>query len=361
MTGRIRTLTAGWPRWAAPAAAVWTAAYGLLGLYWAVGGAGFPFAEHDDAVHAGALLVGMPAGPSGLVIAVLAVAGLAAMPALSRPSAVPNRAALAVAVGLTVVLIGVATDARVLVVVAGALILNFDHIDWPALNQIVCVAGGLLWGAAALVHHRTALGRCAHCGGSAARGDGGRRWGVIATYVAIAVPLFYAVTRWAWAAGLEIGVTEEFLNEGGYNTPGARFAEFLLGAMAAGGAALTLGLVRPWGERFPRRLPCLGGRRVPPALAIVPATMAAALLTAGGLALIRGMIAMMLGLTPREPVAAAANWGASLPPLLWLVWGLALAAATAAYHRRRSHCAHCSPPPEPGSARTREAGRLPMA
>jgi hypothetical protein len=229
----------------------------------------------------------------------------------------------------------VATDARVLVVVAGTLMLNFDHIDWPALNQIVCVGGGLLWGAAALAHRRSAAGQCAHCGGSAVTGDGRARWGVIAAYVAISVPLLYTASRWAWAAGLPIGVTDEFLEEGGYDTPGARFAEFVLGAMAAGGAALTLGLVRPWGERLPQRLPLLGGRRVPSALAIVPATTAAALLTAGGLAIIRGVIAMMLGLTPREPVAAAANWGAWLPPLLWLVWGLALAAATVAYHHRR--------------------------
>ncbi|XVQ11372.1 hypothetical protein ACQP1W_02000 [Spirillospora sp. CA-255316] len=290
----------------------------------------------------------MPAAGGGVVIAVLALAGLAAVPALTRPSAAPHRAGLAVAVGLAAVLIGVATDARVLVVVAGTLMLNFDHIDWPALNQIVCVAGGLLWGAAALAHRRTATGRCAHCGASAQTGDGGPRWGRTAAYVAIAVPLLYTATRWAWAAGLHIGVTDEFLRQGGYDTPGARFAEFVLGAMAAGGAALTLGLVRPWGERFPRRLPGLGGRRVPPALAIVPATTAAALLTAGGLAINRGVVAMMLGLTPREPVADAANWGAWIPPLLWLVWGLALAVATAAYHRRRRRvrCPHCPPPPE---------------
>ncbi|MES9605740.1 MULTISPECIES: hypothetical protein [Actinomadura] len=57
------------------------------------------------------------------------------------------------------------------------------------------VTGGLLWGAAALAHRRTADRRCAHCGDSPA-GDAAR-WGVYATYVAIAVPLIYTAMPWA--------------------------------------------------------------------------------------------------------------------------------------------------------------------
>ena len=37
-------------------------------------------------------------------------------------------------------------------------------------------------------------------------------------------------------------------------------------------ALLTLGLVRPWGEIVPVWVPRLGGRRIPPAAVVVPAT-----------------------------------------------------------------------------------------
>lgn len=117
---------------------------------------------------------------------------------------------------------------------------------------------------------------------------------------------------------------------------GARMAEFILGAMAAGGALLTLGLAQRWGSVFPRWIPFLRGRRVPVWLAVVPATAVAGILTASGLAINRGFTAMHLGWTAMEPVARAENWGAWLPPLLWLVWGLALGAATVAYRRRRA-------------------------
>jgi hypothetical protein len=36
-----------WPAWIGYAAAAWSLAYGLLGLYWVLGGAGFPFGEND--------------------------------------------------------------------------------------------------------------------------------------------------------------------------------------------------------------------------------------------------------------------------------------------------------------------------
>ncbi|MER7753881.1 hypothetical protein [Kitasatospora sp. NPDC097643] len=44
-------------------------------------------------------------------------------------------------------------------------------------------------------------------------------------------------------------------------------------------ALLVGGLVSGWGEVFPRRLPVIGGRRVPPMAAVVPAVL-------GGLALV---------------------------------------------------------------------------
>lgn len=52
-----------------------------------------------------------------------------------------------------------------------------------------------------------------------------------------------------------------------------------LGVIPEALASLVIGFVRPWGVVFPTWVPRIGGRRVPPALAIIPAASAAALLT----------------------------------------------------------------------------------
>jgi len=46
-------------------------------------------------------------------------------------------------------------------------------------------------------------------------------------------------------------------------------------------ALLTLGLVRPWGERLPYWLPYCGGRAIRPMAVVFPAALGAAALTAG--------------------------------------------------------------------------------
>ena len=51
------------------------------------------------------------------------------------------------------------------------------------------------------------------------------------------------------------------------------------------GAVLTLGLMQRWGEVFPRWMIGLAGRRVPIALAAVPAAIVSVLLMAGGIAI----------------------------------------------------------------------------
>jgi hypothetical protein len=89
------------------------------------------------------------------------------------------------------------------------------------------------------------------------------------------IPLFYAVTRWAWALGLPLGISEEFLREG--QEVGLWWAGAALATLAAGGAVLTLGLVQRWGKVFPRWLPFVGGRRVPVPLAVVPASLVSVL------------------------------------------------------------------------------------
>ena len=108
------------------------------------------------------------------------------------------------------------------------------------------------------------------------------KWAVA---IAVLIPLLYAATRWAWALGFPLGISEEFFREG--QAVGLWWAGAGLATVAIGGALLTLGLVQRWGEVFPRWIPFLAGKRVPPALAIVPASLVSILVTTAGLMFVR--------------------------------------------------------------------------
>jgi hypothetical protein len=99
---------------------------------------------------------------------------------------------------------------------------------------------------------------------------------------------------------------------------------------------VTLGLVRPWVEVWPRWIPFLAGRRIP---VVVPTTLgglAALAITVGGFSFIRlGLIeAMGLAPEPAEPPTFT-GWATWAPGWLWPLWGITLAIATSAYHHRR--------------------------
>jgi hypothetical protein len=143
--------------------------------------------------------------------------------------------------------------------------------------------------------------------------------------------VLYAVTRFAWAVGIPLGITDEFLDE--LHDTGMVWAGVGLGAFGVVGAILTLGLVQRWGERFPRWMVGLAGRRVPIKLATVPATGVAIAISAASLAFYG------------QPELFDELGDGSLmiiPMALWPVWGFALGAATLAYHlRRRGACTGC--------------------
>jgi hypothetical protein len=79
---------------------------------------------------------------------------------------------------------------------------------------------------------------------------------------------------------------------------------------------------------FPRWIPVLRGRRVPPAVAVVPAAFVAVAVTSAGVTVVR-MLALRRDSLPAEDIAAV------VPMVLWPFWGVALAAATLAYALRR--------------------------
>ena len=347
-----------WPQWAGYAAAGWSVAYGLLGLYWALGGTGFPFGENDPDAELSILEgVGVEAGAP--VIAGLGLFGAAVAVAMAR---VRGRGALRISLlvfawGVAVSLALVIPDYRVLVAVAYAPIFLFGApfgwppasflqvVPWPVINQFLCIGGGLLWAATAVAYGRRTREACGNCGRTdSANGwtapRSAARWGRWAVWVAVIVPVLYAITRWAWALGIPLGISDEFLREG--QKIGLWWAGAALATIAVGGAVLTLGLVSRWGEVFPRWIPLIGGKRVPIWLAVVPASLVSVLVTTAGLMFVRLTLTGELGAILGEGVLGGENWATLAPELLWPLWGAALAAATLAYYyRRRERCEHC--------------------
>ncbi len=80
-----------WPTWSAYAAAIWSLTYGVLGVYWATGGAHYPFAKVDDDHSTASLLEGTPAHIVAPVIAVVGFLGAAVAIAMTRTKRAAGR------------------------------------------------------------------------------------------------------------------------------------------------------------------------------------------------------------------------------------------------------------------------------
>ncbi|MFH9723612.1 hypothetical protein ACH4M4_11670 [Streptomyces sp. NPDC017254] len=154
------------------------------------------------------------------------------------------------------------------------------------------------------------------------------RWAVLAAHAVPLVTLPSGLWRLALVAGLPVTQDAELgamgVGESVYVVSLSVVSELL--------AFLTLGLVRAWGEIFPRWMPFLGGRRVNPA-----AATGAALAGAAGLCglVAWGVYASYAGLGPGIPATPAqdALLVACYAPLL--AWPVLLTAVAVAYHRRR--------------------------
>lgn len=315
-------------------AAVWSLCYAGLAFARAVGLPGWPA---DPFARAGgdvpALASGVP--PSLLSVVALAGAGVAIAMANGWGRSAVRSALLCAAWGFAAGLALAFTTEQLLPLVGYIPIFlvgapfdwppgsYFDHVTWSAVHEALCLLGAGLWAMTAVRYRRrTAPADSAAPEPHVTRRD---RWAV---GVAVAMPLLYASTRYAWLLGIPMGITEEFLRAGqrtGLWVAGAGLATF-----AVVGALLTLGLVQRWGEVLPGWVPVIGGRRVPPALATVPASAVSALLVVAGLSMLRQAAAEP---APWDPEL----WAASLPMVLVIpIWGVALAVATVGYSRRRS-------------------------
>ena len=352
-----------WPIWVSYGALGWSLTYSALSIYWTLGGVGFPFGSAHDPDAALSIFEHADQVRTAPVMTLLGLAGVAVAAAMLRAygRGIVRFELLAVAWGTAAFLALVVPDYRVLVAVAYTPIVVLgapfgwpphvhliDAYPWPVVNQFVCLMGGLLWAAMAVAYGRRTSGACPNCGRREAESSwttpaAAAMWGRWAIAVAVIVPMLYAATRWAWALGLQLGISEAFYRKG--QALGLWWAGAALATMAVGGALLTLGLTQRWGEVFPRWLPFLRSRPVPVLLAVIPASIVAALVTTAGLMFVRmtlaGTLSGVFG-DGNELVFSAQNWAALAPELVWPLWGLALGAATLAYYyRRRGRCPYC--------------------
>ena len=343
-----------WQRWAPYPAVAWSLFYAALGVYWAVSKSGFPYGPANGPNAIMPVVARFGPGVAWIVVITAGLPAAAVGTAMLR--GVRRLRAFLTAAGtlLAGVLLLLMTDLNLLTTLAYIPFVVFrlltgaeigfylqELTQWTLVHQMLCLVGGFLWLAATVSYTRRSGDACLYCG----RRDGpegwtspikAARWGRIAVYVAMAVPVFYAVTRYAWALGIPLGMSEAYLRRG--QESGTWISGLFLANFALVGAVLMLGLVQRWGEVFPRWMAGLTGRRVPLALAVVPASIMSVLFMVGG-------ISIWSGYAQLADAAAATGQDMSIvvgPTTLFPVWGAALAIATLGYYfRRRGPCSEC--------------------
>jgi hypothetical protein len=156
------------------------------------------------------------------------------------------------------------------------------------------------------------------------------RWAVRLAHLTALVTLPSGLWRIFLALGFSMGMVAdgEPVTVSGWEIPYI----FGLSIFVESVALLTIGLVRPWGERAPRWMPLIGGRRVP-ARPVVAVASTGALLVA----LIIGYGAIGIAGGDFDGSFSGDGWTilffACYGPLL--LWAPLLAAVTFAYWKRR--------------------------
>ncbi|MFB7936171.1 hypothetical protein [Streptomyces sp. NPDC056049] len=156
-------------------------------------------------------------------------------------------------------------------------------------------------------------------------------------WAAYAIPLC-ALPSGLWRIALVVGWPDWYAGHDWL--PGERSYVLSLSLVAECLALLTLGLVRPWGERLPAWVPFAGGRTLPVRAVVVPASIGAFLATAlAAYAVLNYAFHLVPPLNdtgetfPTAGPGAWALWACYVPIL---AWGPLLAVVTRAYHLRRT-------------------------
>ncbi|WP_353510217.1 hypothetical protein [Intrasporangium sp.] len=327
------------PRVAAGVACLWAVLQLGLALGQLAGLDVTPWSGADPSV-----LSALSTSTVAVVVAVLAGVSLAALATWDRRDGRPARIAggLLLATGIVVAL--ALADVRSLTLLGYLPMVLLHHvgiepfaahemtIPTPVLLSLMHSVGGvglLLTGLSALTG---SLDRVGFAGGADRELAERRRIAAVrvgrwAVGVAVAAPLVYASTRVAWAFGIPLGVSDEFLDLLG----DAKYAGLGLGLFAIVGSMLTLGLVQRWGEAFWSWVPRVGGRPVPVSMAVVPALFVAMAVISAGIGFAMIILGGEIDALPGEPV----DWAAWAPEVLWVPWGIALGVAALAYRVRR--------------------------
>src|SRR5699024_5129391 len=133
----------------------------------------------------------------------------------------------------------------------------------PALHGFWQLGGILVLLMATVEFWRRTRSGCSDCGRPPQLSwwttrSGARRWGLIATIIAVICPIPYAVTRYMLLFGFPAdGISRALIEQGEAQTPGIWIFGAGLATLGVLGAVLTLGLSQRWGERWPFWVPIL--------------------------------------------------------------------------------------------------------
>ncbi|WP_431045877.1 hypothetical protein ACQUSR_29930 [Streptomyces sp. P1-3] len=155
------------------------------------------------------------------------------------------------------------------------------------------------------------------------------RWARRAATAAALTNVPSGLWRIAIAVGIPVGLAHSEYEAMGAPGWGSLFL-VCLSVVSEAFALLALGLVRPWGEVWPRWVPWLRGRTIPVAAAVVPAAFGVLATSVYGVAFVYTALNSELEAEP---------WGVVLLNVCYLpllAWGPLLAAVTVHYYRRRT-------------------------
>ncbi len=269
--GTIKVVSArGWLHWAAYAAVGWSVVYAVLGIYGLASRTGFPLGPAAGPDSLGPLVGRFGAGLAWVVIIMAGIPAAALGAAMLRGVRRGALRPLFIACGVLLagILLLLMIGLELLIALGYVPITLFKvltggdasfylkaFVQWTVAHQLLCLIGGFLWLGATVSYARRSADACLSCG----RRDGpegwqgpdrAARWGRVAVYVAMVAPIFYTFTRYAWALGWPLGMTQGYWRAG--QEKGLWVAGLFLASFALLGALLMLGLVQRWGEVFPR-------------------------------------------------------------------------------------------------------------
>ncbi len=168
--------------------------------------------------------------------------------------------------------------------------------------------------------------------GTATIVPGTPRWAVICAWGALASVVPSSVWRTLVGIGVPLGWSDEHLEL--EHIPGwGTLYVIALSVISIGAASLTLGLVQPWGERFPQWVPWLGGRRTATWFVVAAAALGAAAVTRFIVFSIANWSAVS-GFDDRPGSAWAVLMAACYVPVI--LWPVLLVATLVAFVRRRA-------------------------